>query len=412
MLRKVMTVSLIILLCSIFTMPVWAASEDGQGGGGVRFGPFTLERGNTTSGDLVVFGGPVILEEESFFDGDLTVFGEFEIDEGATLDGQLVVLGNASVSGLVDGNVFVAGPVDLNESAYVDGDLSVVGHVSQADGAIVTGEIIPIDENDWGFPINIEMPEQIVTPIIPRPDRVIIPFWLKTVTAIARGFTTVLILTLLALAAASLWPQQLERVGRTIEEEPLVSFGSGLLTLVVAVLASVLLIITICLSPFAIIGLIVVSLGVLMGWIALGLLLGRRVLSGLFNDPQPKPVLAAAVGTGLLTALIVMTQVFAALQSLLIFFLIPPVAGAVLLTRFGSIPYATRGSTPITGGSKPTAPSPAPSPKKAPLPGEPMVENQESDLAEKSYEVEIEVDEDKELETPVSETKVIDLDPE
>ena len=372
MFKKVWTICLIIILCALFAAPIMAASEDAQGRGGVRIGPFTLEQGNTTSGDLVVFGGPVTLEKASYFDGDLTVFGVFVMEDGVTLDGQLVVLGEASVAGLVDGNVFVAGPVYLDEEAYIDGDLSVVGQVSQEEGAFVAGEIIPIDEDNWDLPFNIGIPDPVVSPAAPQIEDIRVPFWLKTLTAIAKTFATVLILTLLSLVVASLWPQQIERVGRTIEEAPLISFGTGLLTLVLVILAAVLLIITICLSPFAIIGLIVVSLGGLLGWIAIGLVLGRRVLSGLFNQPQPKTVLAAVVGTGLLTILLAMSQVFGVLQTLLTFLLVPPAVGAVLLTRFGSMPYATRGGTGVTTDPKPNMPSAPPAPKKAPLPGESM----------------------------------------
>jgi hypothetical protein len=114
MFKKMWKVLFVITLCTLFVQPVLAASTDEQGGGGVRFGPYTLEVGNSTSGDLVVFGGPVILENDSYFDGDLTVIGELSLEEGATLDGQLVVLGTANVAGLVDGDVFTAGPINLD----------------------------------------------------------------------------------------------------------------------------------------------------------------------------------------------------------------------------------------------------------------------------------------------------------
>ena len=403
MFKKVWNVLFIVVLCSLFVEPVRAYSMDEQGGGGVQFGPYTLEAGNTTSGDLVVFGGPVTLEYDSYFDGDLTVIGELSIEQDATIDGQLVVLGNASVAGSVNGNVFVAGPINLEESAYIDGDLSVVGQLSQEDGAIVEGDIVPIDENNWDIPIRIDVPEPVVSPVIIGSKDNQTPFWIRTLKAIAQAVASVVILTLLALVATSLWPQQIERVGRTIEEAPLVSFGTGLLALVVALLAAVLLAITICLSPFAIIGLIVVSLGVLMGWIALGLVLGRRVLSAMFNQPQPQIALAAVIGTGLLTILMAMTQVFGALQALLIFLLIPPVAGAVLLTRFGSMPYATRGVSGVVSGTKPVAPTTTPQPSKpAPLPGDVLAVDEPVDLL---------VDDDQSS-TELGATKVIDLEAE
>jgi cytoskeletal protein CcmA (bactofilin family) len=358
MLKKVLNLLLLVIIFSVFAEPVLAGSGDAQGGGGIRFGAFTLEAENTTSGDLVVFGGPVALEENSYFDGDLTVFGEFRMEEGAALDGQLVVLGHALVAGMVDGDVFVAGPVNLKSTATIDGDLSVVGQVTQAEGATVIGEIIPIDESDWELPINIDIPEPVVNPVIPQIGSRVVPLWVKTLNAIARGVASLVVLTLLSLLAASLWPTQLERIGRTIEESLLVTYGTGLLTLFVSILVAVLLAITICLSPFSIILIIVVSLGSLMGWIAFGLVVGRRILSGLFNQVQPTIVLSAVVGTAVITAVVAFSQVFSALRVLLVLLLIPPAAGAVLLTRFGTMPYATTGGTGLVTGTKPQ-PSPS-----------------------------------------------------
>jgi cytoskeletal protein CcmA (bactofilin family) len=406
--KKVWIILLLVGLVTVFAEPALATTGVAQGGGGVRLGPFTLEAENTTSGDLVVFGGPVTLEENSHFNGDLTVFGYFTMSEGATLNGQLVVLGEAAIGGMVDGNVFVAGPVNLAETATIDGDLSVVGQITQDEGAIVKGEIIPIDESDWNFPINIDIPGPIVSPSLPQSGVVRMPFWLRTLTAIAQALVSILILTLLSLVVVSLWPQQIERVGRTIEEALLISYGTGLLTLVVAVLAAVLLAITICLSPFALLILIALSLGGLMGWIALGLVLGRRVLSSLFNQPQPKLVLAAVIGTGLITTLLAMSQVFNALQALLFFILIPPAVGAVLLTRFGTLPYATRGGTGVVTGSKPATPSSPTGPKKAPLPGETINPQQDENSSGPSTEV----DDAASLSSAVGMTKVIDLDEE
>jgi cytoskeletal protein CcmA (bactofilin family) len=407
MLKNMCKVLFVILLCSLFVQPVMAASTDEQGGGGVRFGPYTLEAGNSTSGDLVVFGGPVTLEDDSYFDGDLTVLGELSIEEGATLDGQLVVLGNANVAGAVEGDVFAAGPINLDESAYIDGDLSVVGQLSQEDGAVVEGEIIPIDEDNWNFPVHIDVPEPVVKPIVVRSEDNNVPFWLRTLTAIAQAVASVVILTLVAMVATSLWPQNIERVGQAIEESPLVTFGTGLLALVVAILVAILLAITICLSPFAILGLIVVALGVLLGWIALGLVLGRKILTALFNQPQPKPVLAAVVGTGLLTILMAMAQLFGALQALLTFLLIPPVAGAVLLTRFGTMPYATRGGSGVVSGTTSGASASSKTVKSAPLPASTV-----ADVQTEQEPIEVTAEDAQVDASETGVTRVIDLESE
>ena len=113
---------------------------------------FTLETGNTTSGDLVVFGGPVPLEKESYFDGDLTVFGVFVMEKWGYIGWATCCSGRCpcmqvwwmGMSLLPDQSIWV-------KQAYIDGDFSVVGDVSQDEGAIVVGEIIPIDKDRLGF---------------------------------------------------------------------------------------------------------------------------------------------------------------------------------------------------------------------------------------------------------------------
>jgi cytoskeletal protein CcmA (bactofilin family) len=402
MYKKLITnIFFVLVLCFLTAQPVMATSTDEQGGGGVKFGPYTLESGNSASGDLVVFGGPVVLEEDSQFDGDLTVIGELSVKQNAIIDGQLVVLGNAHIAGQVEGDIFVAGPVNLSESAYIDGDLSVVGQLSQDDGAVVEGEIT-IEQGDWDFPVRIVTP----VPDFSQPEVIQVPFWLKTMRAIARAMASIIILALLALVTTSLWSQQVDRIGRTIEENPLVSFGAGFLALIIAVLVTVLLAITICLSPFAIVIVVVVSLGILMGWIALGLVLGRKILTALFNQSQSKITLAAIVGTTLLTALLAMTRIFGPLYALLVVLLVPPAAGAVLLTRFGTIPYATRGG--VVGGVANTfglSPS-RQEMRPAPRPGDTIRVSQETKIAEQSG------DENGTSPSNISGSKVIDLEAE
>jgi hypothetical protein len=155
----------------------------------------------------------------------------------------------------------------------------------------------------------------------------------------------------------SLWPDQAERMGRVIEENPLTSFGVGLLSLIVGTLVILLLAITICLSPFAVVGIIGIAIAALLGWISLGLIVGRRVLMGLFDQSAPNVVTAGVVGTALVTFLMALARAIGLLHILLLFALVPLAVGTVILTRFGSRPYATRGRIP---------PSRSPLPPEAP----------------------------------------------
>ena len=378
--RLIFSIVLVVFLAAV-ALPIQAA-PGAQGDGGVHFGPYTLSAGSSVSGDLTVFGGPVTLKEDSSFNGDLTVFGSVDVQEGATLDGTLVVFGTADIAGTVDGDVFVAGAVVLGETAYVSGDVSATGAIDQRDGAVVDGNIAPMSEEDFNF-----VPAPFVSPRVHVRTQ---PLWLQGFWATVRAGVSVLILSLLALIIISVWPQQTERVGRTIEEASLTAFGMGLLVFLVAVIVLTILAITICLSPFAILGWLVIGVGTLMGWVALGLILGKRVLTGIFNQPQPKAVGSAVLGTALLTLVLELTRVFWPIYGILVFVLVPLATGAVLLTRFGTMPYATQGQAsprapkpPRPAGPIVPAPMPVmPAPLVAPEEGVPEVGASSSDAVE------------------------------
>ncbi|MBN1874123.1 MAG: polymer-forming cytoskeletal protein [Anaerolineae bacterium] len=397
MLRKIVyavVLNLLMLMVALSTVAPSSAlaAPVPQGGGGVHFGPYTLSSGDSLSGDLVVFG-PVTVEEDAYLDGDLVVFSSATIEEGATLVGDLVVTGYAQIAGTVDGNVFSAGYVELEDTAYVDGDVSAIGTVEQAEDAVVGGSIVPIEnfdeieelkdldrfDFDWEEP---QIPSPVSEPFSVQVSRT--PTWLRVLGQIARGFLNIIIMGLLALVILSIWPQQTQRVGRTIEEIPLTAFGVGLLTFLIAAIAFGVLMITICLSPFALVGMIIVGVGVLFGWVALGLVLGERLLRNIATQSQPTPVLSAVVGTVLLTLIMVMSQVFWPIRSILFFFLLPPAAGAVLLTRFGTRPYLTRGGGIVRapGVARPSAPQPAPLVPTAPAPEPEDVAEWQSDGVE------------------------------
>jgi hypothetical protein len=120
-----------------------------------------------------------------------------------------------------------------------------------------------------------------------------------------------------------------------------------------------------------VIGLIITGIGILFGWVALGLVLGRRVLVSLLDQPAPKPAVSAIVGTALITLILAMARIVAPFRTLLLFLLVPPAVGAVLLTRFGTMPYATSGRSSLPN---PVPPRRTPSgPGSPPVVGEPDV---------------------------------------
>jgi cytoskeletal protein CcmA (bactofilin family) len=374
-----------VVLLAVMSQAVVAAPVNqprAQGMEGIHLGSYELVSGARAVGDLVVFGGPVVLNEDSVFDGDLTVFGPVTLEQDALVDGQLVVMGTVDLAGRVLGNVFAAGEINLRSTAYIEGDLSATGAIRQSPGAVVVGEIQSVDQEEWQRFRDIPVPfigrGEVRTPQINQTPRWVTFFW-----RVLQSVVSVILLGLLALVIASLWPMQTERVGRVIEEEPLTSYGTGLLTLILSGIVALLLTITICLSPFAAVGLVIVALGLLVGWVGLGIVLGRRVLVGVFNTPSPTPVASAVLGTVLVTLILALSRVLGPVHALLLFLLAPLGIGAVLLTRFGTRPYATRGIPRPGESRRPTAPPPT----RTSAPQAPSYDSSERTAADPSVRV-------------------------
>jgi cytoskeletal protein CcmA (bactofilin family) len=355
MLKRVGFAILLAVMLSAVALPTLAS----QGGGGVHFGPYSLSSGDMVTGDLVVFG-PVTLGEDSLFDGDLAAFGEVTVAEDATVTGDLVCFGATSIAGTVEGSVFAAGSINLAESAEVEGDVSALGSISREEGATVEGEVAPFDNGDFEWDVPFVGPF-IFTPTGPR------PMWQGMFWKLLRALSTVVVLSLFALLIAALWPTQMARVGRVIVDEPLPSFGVGALALLIAFIGMLILVLTICLSPFAFIAGIAVGIGIVLGWVALGAVLGERILRDVFRARHVTPLGSAVLGTALITLLAVQLNLISGcLYTLLIFPLFALVAGAVTLTRYGTMPYASRGNVP----QPPAGPSPR---AEAPVaPGSPV----------------------------------------
>ncbi|MBN1262080.1 MAG: polymer-forming cytoskeletal protein [Anaerolineae bacterium] len=345
MLKRGSYALLLAVLLAILALPVLAA----QGGtGGVHFGPYTLAAEDSVTGDLVVFG-PVTLNRYSELDGDLAAFGEVTIKEGATITGDLVVFGASDIDGNVEGNVFAAGAIHLRDDAYVEGDVAAVGQVARDEGAVVKGTIEPMENMEsleWEFPFVgpvVVNPGARDFPVVIEPGR---PMWMNVFWKMVQGFTTIIVMSLFAALIAGIWPQHVNRVEQTIVDAPAPSFGVGLLALVIAGIVIAVLAITICLSPFALIGAIIAGLGLALGWVALGSLLGARLLQSLFKTNTFTPAGAAVFGTALLTTLAVLINLTAdCLFTILIIPLFAVVGGAVVLTRFGTMPYLATGAS-------------------------------------------------------------------
>jgi len=361
----------LILLFVLFVSPAYAGVDDPDGG--ITFGPYVLASGESASGNLTVFG-PATLEEDAYFDGDLTVFGDASVAEGATVDGNFVVMGKVQIAGTVDGDLLSAGKITLSESAYVSGDVSAVEEIQTADGAVVDGEIAQInkDEMHWDFPGGIEFPDPIeIAPV--EIERT--PFWLRGLNMILEAVVTGGVMGLLAFVIVSIWPQQVGRVGQVFEDAPLTSYGMGFLGMLAILIGFLISVVTCILFPIGGVGMIAVGIGVLLGWVSVGMVLGRRLLTNFFNQSTPNAAASAVAGASLLTFVLVLSKLFVPLHGLFLLLLVPLAAGGVILTRFGMIPYASTGH-PVAPRTPSSSVLPAPLP--APKPQTPVVDQDQT----------------------------------
>jgi hypothetical protein len=143
----------------------------------------------------------------------------------------------------------------------------------------------------------------------------------------------------------------MERVGDAIAAKPAVSGVMGALTLVAGGSILVAVAITIILIPFTLLGLLLLALGTLYGWIVLGLITGERI-AHMLNQEWSGPV-SAGLGTLLITLGANLIGIIPCIGWLVVAAALFIGLGGVVLTRFGLQVYPL----PIT-----TAPVQPPSP--------------------------------------------------
>jgi hypothetical protein len=312
----------------------------------VMGGNFTLPSGDTLRGNLWIMGGNASLEQGSRVTGDVMLLG-----------------GNVSVDGEVSGNInVIGGNIDLRSQSVVRGDLNIVGgSYNRSPNARIEGNI---NTGPTG-PFQFMLPSGVSVPAV---EVRTYPFW-DVVSFFFRSF----LVAALAVLAVMFWPRHIQRVGRTSLAQPVAAGGLGLLTAVVAPIILLVMTITIILIPVTLIGLALLAVMALLGWIALGLEVGQRMAAS-FNQEWALPV-SAGIGT------LIFTIVALGIDHLVpcVGWIVPTVLGliglgAVLLTRFGTQPYPGQvlpppppsgPRTPVSPYSTPSTPAPV-APEPAP----------------------------------------------
>jgi hypothetical protein len=349
--RKTLIFSLLILI--LVLLPAGVAYADSS------FDRIIGE-GETVEEDLVVFGGSLVIEEGATVDGDVSVFGGTAKLAGDII-GDVAIFGGAiDLTGTIDGDMVIfGGSLSAGTSAGIVGDCVLVGGSVSGDGRSTVNCVEVGEFPGVVFPSLVEPPAPPEMPEVPEPPEAPAPPVVRHergpgffgIISTSAGWS--LLLGMVALAVGYLAPNQLEQVSHTLRKKPAASGVVGVLTVIaIPTLVTILLVISailiiICIGllgfPIALALMIAFSVGLVLGWIAAGTLLGRRLARWLKMSNRSLPV-TAGLGTAILT-------LGAGLLSSLPFFfggwfwtlaaiLISCAGlGAVALTRFGTRSY-------------------------------------------------------------------------
>lgn len=315
---KLLTLMLLLALVLLPTSAVYARSLSGRMlDGRVIFGDnFTLQSGDTLSGDLVVFGGNVQIETDALIQGDMVVIG-----------------GNVTLNGTVTGStVIIGGSTTMKESAVVKGDLVTIGgSLSRNPGSEVGGEVVT----------NIPAPDiripNIQTPAVPNPPTPEINFNYNPLIRFFRMFGTALAVSLLAMLASLFLQPQIERVSQAVVGQPVIAGSFGLLTGVLAPFVLVILVITLILIPVAVLAAVALALAWLFGMIAIGTEVGERFTRAI--NQTWAPPLTAGTGTFLMMLVVGGIGMIPCIGWLATSLVALLGVGGVVLTMFGTQNY-------------------------------------------------------------------------
>lgn len=211
------------------------------------------------------------------------VGSDVRIEKDMRVEDAVAVGGNVYVDGIVDGDaVAVGGTVHLGEEAIIYGDaVTVGGTIDKTEGAMIYGTTVDIGSFDFK---NIFEGKHFFGGHRGIPG---IPMGLKFIPLIG--------LLALVLLLAVLIPTELGTVASNIKNEPIIMFLWGMLGVILIVplfLTLLISIVGIFLIPLEIIAVI---LALLIGYIAVAIIIGKKLLRALNND-NPSVIFSAILG--------------------------------------------------------------------------------------------------------------------
>lgn len=266
---------------------------------------YVLKNHEKINGNIVGIGTTLVIEDGAVVMGDISLIG-----------------GNLEIDGRVLGTVNVfAGTTTIDDSAIITGSINqILNQTNTSPKASINGEI-----NTFIFPFSGgEIGKNILN----------ILEWMKPGFWVLLQVVRISLLILATLLATALFTNPTFTVMSAIRKSPAVSWAVGIVIAFAVPIISLVLIITICLSPIGLIVLLAYLVATIWSWTVLSNLLGEQVTRWLDLDWNKE-------GTAVFGA--VLTGIFISLISLIPFggFLINGAIcaigiGGITLSRFGT----------------------------------------------------------------------------
>jgi len=224
----------------------------------------------------------------------------------------------------------------------IQGDLiSPASFITRDANAVVQGT----QYEGWNIPwTDFDLPYVYQPDVIRTPSFRVLPI----LSRIGRETAITLVMAALGALLLLVMPKSSEVMTQAVIAKPWHLLGYGALTTLVMLVGGVILTITICLIPVVILLALAFGLAVLVGWLALGYELGKRIASTIFKTTW-HPVLSAALGNLVLYLLAISLDLIPCIGGFLVFIASLFGLGAAVVTLFGTKSYPLKASDPYEG---------------------------------------------------------------
>jgi hypothetical protein len=210
----------------------------------------------------------------------IKIGSDVHVEKDMRVEDAVAVGGSVYVDGIVDGDaVAVGGTIHLSEEAIIHGDaVTIGGTIDKAEGAMIYGTTV--DVGSFNFE-NIFAGKHFFSGHRGIPK-------IFTIIPLIGLFALVLLLSILI-------PTELSTVAANIKNEPIIMFLWGILGVILIVPLAVMLAISIIGIVLIPIEVLAVFLALLIGYIAVAIIIGKKLLRAL-NKDNPAVILSAILG--------------------------------------------------------------------------------------------------------------------